>query len=128
MRPPPDPEARRRATHGRGLSAEGWALLALVLKGYRPLARRFAAAGGEIDLVVRRGRTIAFVEVKARATLDAAATAIDARKRARLSRAARAWLARHSLPADVTLRADAVFVAPRRWPRHLPNAFEIEGL
>jgi putative endonuclease len=128
MRPPADPEARRRATHGRGLSAEGLALLALMLKGYRPLARRFAAAGGEIDLIVRRWRTIAFVEVKARATLDAAATAIDARKRARVSRAARAWLARHPLAADATLRADAVFVAPRRWPRHLPNAFEIEGL
>lgn len=110
------------------MSAEGLALLALMLKGYRPLARRFAAAGGEIDLIVRRGRTIAFVEVKARATLDAAATAIDARKRARVSRAARAWLARHPLAADATLRADAVFVAPRRWPRHLPNAFEIEGL
>ncbi|ACK81375.1 YraN family protein [Methylorubrum extorquens] len=128
MRPPADPGARRRATHGRGLSAEGLALLVLMLKGYRPLARRFAAAGGEIDLIVRRGRTIAFVEVKARATLDAAATAIDARKRARVSRAARAWLARHPLAADTTLRADAVFVAPRRWPRHLPNAFEIEGL
>ena len=128
MRPPADPEARRRATHGRGLSAEGLALLALMLKGYRPRARRFAAAGGEIDLIVRRGRTIAFVEVKARATLDAAATAIDARKRARVSRAARAWLARHPLAADATLRADAVFVAPRRWPRHLPNAFEIEGV
>ncbi|AMB43562.1 YraN family protein [Methylobacterium sp. AMS5] len=128
MRPPADPEARRRATHGRGISAEGLALLALMLKGYRPLARRFAAAGGEIDLIVRRGRTIAFVEVKARATLDAAATAIDARKRARLSRAARAWLARHPFAADATLRADAVFVAPRRWPRHLPDAFEIEGL
>ncbi|BAU89125.1 hypothetical protein MPPM_0520 [Methylorubrum populi] len=128
MRPPPDPEARRRATYGRGLSAETWALLALMLKGYRPLARRFAASGGEIDLIVRRGRTVAFVEVKARRTLDSATIAIDARKRARLSRAARAWLARHPLPAEATLRADAVFVAPRRWPRHLPNAFEIEGL
>ena len=128
MRPPPDPDARRRATHGRGLSAEALALIALMLKGYRPLARRFVASGGEIDLIVRRGRTIAFVEVKARTTLDAAALAIDARKRARLSRAARAWLARHPHPADAILRADAVFVAPRRWPRHLPNAFEIEGL
>jgi putative endonuclease len=124
----PDPVARRRATHGRGLSAEAWALLALMLKGYRPLARRFTASGGEIDLIVRRGRTVVFVEVKARATLDAAAIAIDAGKRARLSRAARAWLARHPQPANATLRADAVFVAPRRWPRHLPNAFEIEGL
>ncbi|SFL84764.1 YraN family protein [Methylorubrum salsuginis] len=128
MTSPPDrAQARRRATHGRGLSAETFALLALMLKGYRPLARRYAAAGGEIDLIVRRGRTIAFVEVKARASLDAAAGAIDARKRTRMSRAARVWLARKNLPPDVTLRADAVFVAPRRWPRHLPNAFELEG-
>ncbi|MEH3117331.1 MAG: YraN family protein [Methylorubrum populi] len=128
MRPPPDPGTRRRATYARGLSAETSALLALMLKGYRPLARRYAASGGEIDLIVRRGRTVAFVEVKARASLDSAATAIDARKRARMSRAVRAWLARHPLPDDATLRADAVFVAPRRWPRHLPNAFEIEGV
>ena len=126
-RPPDRAEARRRATHGRGLSAETLALIALLLKGYRPLARRYAAADGEIDLIVRRGRTVAFVEVKARATLDAAAGAIDARKRARMSRAARSWLARKNLPPNATLRADAVFVAPRRWPRHLPNAFELEG-
>ncbi|GAB6841915.1 putative endonuclease [Methylorubrum rhodinum] len=126
-RPPDRAEARRSATHGRGLSAETLALLALLLKGYRPLARRYAAAGGEIDLIVRRGRTIAFVEVKARASLDAAAGAIDARKRKRLSRAARVWLARTTLPPDMTLRADAVFVAPRTWPRHLPNAFALEG-
>lgn len=125
--PAPDPARRRRATHGRGLSAETLALLVLMLKGYRPLARRFSAAGGEIDLIVRRGRTIAFVEVKARASLEAAAVAIDARKRARMSRATRAWLARRTLPADMTFRADAVFVAPRRWPRHLPNAFDLEG-
>lgn len=123
------PEAarlRRAATHARGLAAETTALVLLVLKGYRPLARRFAAAGGEIDLVMRRGGTIAFVEVKARRELDDARTTIDAAKRRRLSRAARAWLARHPAAAGLTLRADAVFVAPRRWPRHLPAAFDLE--
>ncbi|WP_232632007.1 YraN family protein [Methylobacterium sp. Leaf118] len=119
--------ARRRATHGRGLSAETWALLALMLRGYRPLARRYAAAGGEIDLIVRRGRTVAFVEVKARAQLDAAAGAIDGRKRARMTRAVRAFLARHPQPPDTTLRADAVLVAPGSWPRHVPNAFPLTG-
>lgn len=127
-KPTPDAAgARRRATHGRGLSAETLALLALMLRGYRPLARRYAAAGGEIDLIVRRGRTVAFVEVKARASLDAAAGSIDGRKRKRMSRAVRAWLARHPLPPEVTLRADAVLVAPRSWPRHVPNAFELAG-
>lgn len=122
----PDPAGRRAATHARGLAAETTALLFLVLKGYRPLARRYAAAGGEVDLIVRRGRTVAFVEVKARRSLDDALTAIDATKRRRLSRAARAWLTRHPAAAALTLRADAVFVAPGRWPRHLPAAFELE--
>lgn len=119
---------RRRATHRHGLFAETWALVALMAKGYRPLARRYAAAGGEIDLIVRRGRIIAFVEVKARPSFEMAAIAIDARKRVRMSRAARAWISRHPTEADMTLRADAVFVMPRTWPRHLPNVFELEGL
>jgi len=123
----PDPAAARRlATHGRGLSGEGRALLALMLKGYWPLARRYGAAGGEIDLVMRRGRTIAFVEVKARATLDTALAAIDGRKRTRFSRAVRAWIAAHPACVGLTMRADAVLVAPRRWPRHVADAFPLE--
>ena len=116
----------RRATYGRGLSAETIALALLMLKGYRPLARRYSAAGGEIDLIVRRGEAVAFVEVKARGVMDDALSAIDANKRRRFSRAARAWLARHPWAMHKTLRADAVFVAPRRLPRHLEAAFELE--
>lgn len=123
-----DPASRRRATYLRGRSAETLALVALMLKGYRPLARRYAAAGGEIDLILRRGGTIAFVEVKARAALDDAYAAIDARKRTRFSRAVRTWLGRNPRHAGLTLRADAVFVSPRAWPVHLADAFPIEGL
>jgi putative endonuclease len=117
---------RRRATYERGRLAEWAALALLVAKGYRPLARRFAAAGGEIDLVMRRGGTIAFVEVKARAELDGALVAIGPNKRRRFSRAVRAWLARHPKAASATLRADAVYVARGRFPRHVEAAFEIE--
>ena len=117
---------RRRATYLRGHFAEHVALALLVLKGYRLLARRYAASGGEIDLIVKRGDTIAFVEVKGRGLIDDALTAIGAQKRQRFSRAARAWLARNRWAAGKTLRADAVFVAPGRWPRHLKAAFEME--
>lgn len=117
---------RRRATFLRGHRAERIALLFLLLKGYRPLARRYAANGGEIDLIVTRGDTIAFVEVKARGLMDDALTAITPAKRRRFSRAARAWLSRHPWAATKTWRADAVFVAPRRWPQHVIAAFELE--
>ena len=117
---------RREATFLRGHRAEWIALLFLISKGYRPLARRYAASGGEIDLIVMRGDTIAFVEVKARALIDDALSAITARKRQRFSRAVRAWLSRNEWAVDKTWRADAVFIAPKRWPRHIVSAFELE--
>ena len=117
---------RRRFTYLRGHGAERIALLWLMARGWWPLARRYEAAGGEIDLVMRRGGTIAFVEVKARASMDDALASLSADKRRRVGRAARAWLARHPWAAALTLRADAVFLAPGEWPRHIPDAFEIE--
>ena len=124
----PTPEDRRRATERRGRRAEWLALGVLMLKGYRPLAMRVSAAGGEIDLIVRRGDTIAFVEVKARARIEEAKEAIGTVKRRRFSRAVRAWVARNPFAATLTLRADAVFLGARGWPVHLPDAFPIEGL
>lgn len=118
----------RQAAYRLGHRAEWLALVALLLRGYRPLARRVSLAGGEIDLIVLRGRTLVFVEVKARARIDDARMAIGAVKRQRFSRAVRAWVARHPWSADLTLRADAVFVGGRAWPEHCRAAFEIEGL
>jgi putative endonuclease len=97
-----------------------------MLKGYRPIARRFSAAGGEVDLIMRRGETIAFVEVKAREVMTDALTAITAGKRRRFSRCVRAWCARNPWSATRIWRADAVFLSPWTWPRHVEAAFELE--
>ncbi len=129
-----DAVARRRA-HRAGLAAEWVALALLAAKGYRVLARRYGVTGGEIDIVARRGRTIAFVEVKLRATLDDARTAVTPVKRRRIARAARVFLSRRRAPSPdarapnesgLTYRADAVFLAPWRWPVHVPAAFELD--
>jgi putative endonuclease len=117
---------RRREAHIYGLRAESIAALLLRLKGYTILARRFVVSGGEIDLVARRGDSIAFVEVKARADLEVAAIAIGATKQRRISRAARVWLMRNPWAAGLTLRGDAVFVARGRLPRHEPDAYTLE--
>ncbi len=123
---PPDRTQRRRGAHLLGLRAESVAVLMLRLKGYSVLARRYAVSGGEIDLIARRGGLIAFVEVKARGDLDAAASAISPTKRRRIGRAVRVWLARNPWAASLSLRGDAVFVAPRRLPRHAPDAYRLD--
>ena len=114
-------------TWAKGLKAETVAALWLMLKGYRVLERRvrFAAGSGagEIDLIVRRGRTLAFVEVKARPDPDAAAFAIAPEQRRRIARAAEAFLAARPDLGRLDIRFDAVLVAPGRWPRHWPGAW-----
>ncbi len=119
---------RDKKLRARGFGRRGeWAALAvLTLKRYRILARNYSAPGGEIDLVVTKGETIAFVEVKARPEVEAARTAISAEKRRRIARAARAWISQNRWSRGYVLRGDAVFVSPRRWPEHLENAFELD--
>ncbi|TPV99907.1 MAG: hypothetical protein USCAAHI_00658 [Beijerinckiaceae bacterium] len=116
----------RKKAHGAGILAERAAVVILRLKGYRVLARRYHIRGGEIDIVARRGDTVAFVEVKVRPTLDEAREAIGVVKRRRISRAARSWLASNPWAAPLTWRGDAVYVAPWRWPRHQIAAIELD--
>lgn len=124
MRPPGRrPKARLASVIGR--KAERLALIYLLAKGYRPLARRFGGKGGEIDLIVKRGRTVAFVEVKARGVLENALTAITAKKHQLITARVRHWLARNPWAMDHDLRVDAVFVAPWRWPRHVPGVYDL---
>ena len=117
----------RRAAQRHGLTAETLAAWRLRLAGYRILARNFRVPAGEIDLIVRRGRVVAFVEVKARADTAAAAEAVHAGKRLRVRNAARAFLANRPELADLTLRFDVVLVTPGRLPQHLRDAWRDSG-
>ena len=80
----------REAAEKRGRGAETLACWWLRLHGWRILARRARVPGGEVDIIARRRRTLAFVEVKARATQDAAAMSLDAWRVRRVVTAA-AW-------------------------------------
>lgn len=126
-RPSPGREARpeRQVAFRRGLSAETRAAALLLAKGFRIVARRWRSPVGEIDLIVRRGRLLVFVEVKARHQFDDAAEAVTVRQQRRIAAAAAAWLACHADDRDRDLRFDAVLVAPWRVPRHIPAAFEL---
>ena len=74
------PRPERQVAFRLGLSAESRAAAYLMAKGYRILAKRFRTPYGEIDIIARRRNLLAFVEVKARATLDDAAFAVTPRQ------------------------------------------------
>jgi putative endonuclease len=116
-------DARYRA-YRRGHRGEFVASLALLLKGYRIVARRFRTKAGEIDLIARRGDLVLVVEVKARPTLIAAMEAITATAERRIEAATDIWLARQADHARLSVRFDMIAVLPRRWPVHVPNIFQ----
>jgi putative endonuclease len=107
-----------------GLFAERLAEIALMLKGWRVVARRYKTPLGEIDLVAKRGRTLAFIEVKWRGTRESAAEAIHAKNRARVANASALYLQKHPEYAGCEMRFDAMVMAPRSWPRHIARAWE----
>ena len=113
----------RQQAEKRGRGAETLACWYLRLKGWQILARRARVPGGEVDIVARRGRIVAFVEVKARASEEAAAMALDDWRLRRVAVAAERLAPRYMRDGD-DLRIDALFIVPRRWPKHLANVWQ----
>jgi putative endonuclease len=114
--------SRHEAERG-GRRAETLAAWWLRLKMWTILGTRVRTPRGEVDLVARRGRTLAFVEVKARATAASADLALDEHRLRRVAAAAEALAPRYAKAGD-TIRIDAVFVVPGRWPRHVANVWQ----
>jgi putative endonuclease len=110
----------REAAERQGRRGETLAAWYLRLKGWRVLAQRVKTPRGEIDLVVRRGRVLAFVEVKWRRSEGELALAIDAQRLRRVTAAAEAVAHRWQRQGD-SLRIDVLLLAPGRWPRHIAN-------
>jgi putative endonuclease len=118
--------AERRAAWGWGRIAETLAVWALRFKGYRIDARNLRTPVGEVDIVARRGRVVAFVEVKARRSMDDALAAILPRQRERIVRTAEWYVGAHALPPATVCRFDAFAVAPWRIPRHIIDAWRAD--
>lgn len=115
---------RGRKARGEGRWAEVLAALLLMAKGYRILGFRLAARQGEIDILALRGRVLAAVEVKRRATLEAALEAVYPAQRERIRRAAERVAASRAALTGATVRLDLIAMAPGRWPRHIPDAWQ----
>jgi putative endonuclease len=106
-----------------GRRAETYAALALQLKGYVILARRAKNPRGEVDLIARRGKILAFIEVKMRRTRTDPANILTTRQMARIVNGATGWAAARAWTAKCQWRYDLVLVTPWRWPRHIRDAW-----
>jgi putative endonuclease len=113
-----------RSTSAAGRAAERRALWHYRVRGYRILDRNAWTGGNELDLVVRRGRRLAFVEVKAKggAGRGDPLEMVTVEKQRRLRRAAEAWLAAHPEAALLEARFDVVAVRQSGVER-VANAF-----
>jgi len=116
----------KKTSYSTGIAAEALCRLALRLKGYGIVAVRYKSKLGEIDIIAKRGRSLALVEVKARPSRDMAAEAILRHQQERLARAATDFIARHPQFARHRLRFDVMLVAPWRWPVHIRDAWRPE--
>ncbi len=114
---------KRHKAEAAGRKGELAAEFYLRAKGWSVLDRRRKTPVGEIDLVVRRAKTIAFVEVKWRKRAEDLALAIDEYRLRRVAAAAEAVAHEYATDGE-DLRVDVILLAPGRLPHHIVNAWQ----
>jgi len=113
---------KTRTSHDTGLLAEAAASWFLRLKGYGIVAKRMKTPVGEIDLIARCGKTLVFVEVKARGTIAGALESVRKRQSGRLIRAAEWYLGSHRNPVS-EMRFDVIAIEFPFKIKHIQSAF-----
>ena len=118
-----DPAEWTDERHKRGLAGEQQAIQYLLSRGWHIVAHRFRVGHTEIDLIVRQGSLVAFVEVKARRgdAFGSPLEAVTGAKRRDLVKAARVWVDRYGRPSDV-YRFDCIALTDGKL-EHLADAF-----
>ncbi len=122
---------KKQKAHRFGLTAEKFAAFYLRGKGYRVLAERYRNPQGEIDIVALKQGTLVAVEVKARKSWAECEISITPMKQQKIQRAMQGLLAGHGKIAglgnasDRNIRFDVIWITPRRWPRHIKDAWRI---
>lgn len=115
-----------------GLRGEQIAMAFLTSCGWSVEAHRFKMGRHDLDLVIRKQTTVAFVEVKTRrsVTCGTALEAVSRRKQSEIARVASAWVLRQGRPGD-EYRFDlvAIHYQPGGEPviEHVPDAWRLTG-
>jgi putative endonuclease len=121
----PDDPALRAAAEARGRFAEARVADRLAQDGWVVLEQRARTASGEIDLIAEKDGLLAFVEVKARASLGDAAYALGRRQRLRLMAAAEVWLAGHPGHGEAGIRFDVLLLDAEGRMHRIADAFRL---
>lgn len=115
---------RREQAERFGRKGEFWAKIFLVAKGFRTLDQRYKTRYGELDLIVKRGQMLVFVEVKARQNKQSLDVAFESVRQNRIINAAQYWISENPEHQNRTIRFDVIGLAPFRWPVHIVDAFQ----
>lgn len=119
----------KKSNYRAGHFAEKIALLWLFCKGYRPLHINYVTGrgtgAGEVDLIVKRGKTLVFVEVKKRQNLTTSAEAITRKNQQRVARAAEAFLSQNNRYQNHAIRFDAILFNKGFLPHHIKDAWRL---
>lgn len=116
-----------KTSYQKGMFAEKLACVYLTFKGYRILKTRYKTKFGEIDIVARKGKMIAFIEVKQRVTEKDGAEAISAQSQKRITNAAKQFISQNSKYVGFAFRFDALLFIPPIFVRHLDNAWSVSS-
>lgn len=121
---------QKERTYDRGVAAEAEAAQYLQANGYEILCERYKTKYGEIDIIARRHDVIAFIEVKARATVDQALESITPRMKQRIANAALFYLSENEEANMCDLRFDVIAIqsplSQGNTVTHIDNAWQIE--
>lgn len=112
----------------KGAAYEAQAAAFLKASGFEILDRNWACPMGELDLVARKGDTVAFVEVRARSNTayGLPAETVTRSKRAKIIKTAQAWIKARGAKAE-TFRFDFIGITPGSEPEHIEDAFSADG-
>jgi putative endonuclease len=122
MNSPINRQMTRQRSERDGRRGETIAALWLLVRGWSILGRRVRTPVGEVDLIARRGKTLAFIEVKWRRSAAEAALSLDHHRLRRVAAAADALAPRYMRDGD-SVQIDAIFVTRGKLPQHMPNVW-----
>ena len=107
-----DRQKRYQKFEQKGRLAEIIILVIYMTKGYWPIARRYKTKYGEIDLIMKKGRLLCFIEVKYRKTPLSHDVPLSQDQWQRLQRTAQLFLARYDKQAALQARFDLAYLSP----------------